>query len=203
MCFSPALKTPPVAPGLSTNPLPHYFTFPLKTHMTTRIRVLIAALAPGAFWLRFFYKRDKLNPEPKKLIARAFIMGAIVVLPAGFIEVMIEGIFPIPVFTLVVVAPIVEELLKFSGMRVSIGKHKAFDEPVDGIIYATAVGLGFATLENIFYVWDAWQEGMMGTVAIIRAIVTIPGHAIFAAMWGYAYSLAKFNPKLKQKHIVW
>ena len=170
--------------------------------MPTRLLILLAALAPIVFWLRFFYKRDKLNPEPKKLIIKAFIFGALMVIPAGLIESWIGYLIPAEFIILVIVAPIVEELLKFLGMKRSIGKHKAFDEPIDGIIYAAAVGLGFASVENIFYVREAYQTGMMGTVAIIRAIVTIPWHAIFAAMWGYAYSLVKFNKKLEKKHIL-
>jgi len=83
------------------------------------------------------------------------------VIPAGLIESGIQWVIPMEFFILVVVASIVEELLKFFGMKLSIGKNKAFDEPIDGMIYAAAVGLGFASLENIFYVWDAWQNDML------------------------------------------
>jgi hypothetical protein len=69
-------------------------------------------------------------------------------------------------------------------------RHGEFDEPMDGIVYAAAAGLGFATLENIFYV----LEGGVA-VGIIRAVASVPAHVIFSCVWGFALGTAKFRNK--------
>ncbi len=167
--------------------------------MQLRIPFAIALLTPTFFRLRFFLKKDHLHPEPKKLIAKTFMRGMVIVIPAGMLEALIEWIIPVPLLTLVVVAPIVEEYFKYRAVKKTIFHHKAFDEPLDGIIYACAVGLGFATFENAFYLRDAYQVGMLWTVAILRAVVSVPGHAVFSSMWGYAMSKMKFSVNLSPK----
>ena len=59
---------------------------------------------------------------------------------------------------------------------------------VDGIVYAVFVSLGFAALENVFYVFN------YGTgVALQRALLTIPGHMSFAVYMGLYYGHAKVS----------
>ena len=60
---------------------------------------------------------------------------------------------------------------------------------MDGIVYATAASLGFATIENILYVLDGGLA-----VGIVRAIASVPGHVVFACIWGFALGTAKFRP---------
>ena len=52
-----------------------------------------------------------------------------------------------------------------------------FNEPMDGLILGVAAALGFATVENIFYV----RAGKILT-ALVRAIVSVPSHALFGAV---------------------
>lgn len=85
--------------------------------MPHRVYILLAAIAPGLFWMRYIYKRDKFQPEPKKLILKCFLLGMLIVIPAGIIEVGIDNIIPSVFFGLVIVAPIVEELLKYFAMK--------------------------------------------------------------------------------------
>jgi protease PrsW len=152
------------------------------------------AFAPALFWFWFFARRDR-NPEPAGLVLRTFVWGGLMVVPAGLLQVFLESIGSSVLganlgawFLLLVVGPI-EEVSKFIAAR-SIAKNKAFDEPVDGLIYATAAALGFATLENALYML---QDG--ASIILIRGPISTLGHVLFALPWGYAMSLKRFSAK--------
>jgi hypothetical protein len=105
--------------------------------------------------------------------------------------------FPPGVFVSAVVAPVVEEGLKFCVVFFFVYKSVEFDEPMDGIVYAAAAGLGFATVENIFYVIEGGLP-----VAILRGFFSVPGHVIFSCIWGFALGIAKFRPEAERGRII-
>jgi RsiW-degrading membrane proteinase PrsW (M82 family) len=75
-------------------------------------------------------------------------------------------------------------------------KNPYFDEHFDGIVYAVCVGLGFAGIENVLYVFS--QENWVST-AIVRSLLAVPGHYAFAILMGYYYSIYHFvdhSPKV-------
>ena len=158
------------------------------------------AFAPGVFWLWYFLKKD-LEPEPLHLIRNCFLLGMAMVIPAYVIEKWINaGPFSGPV----IVAPIVEESLKFLPVFLIMYRHEEFDEPMDGVIYAVAVALGFASLENVFYLYGAYQngQGTLNFVTILRAFFSVPGHALFAVVWGYSLGIAKFSHEKRDRQTV-
>ena len=74
---------------------------------------------------------------------------------------------------------------------------KDFNEPIDGIVYGVTVSLGFATLENIYYVYvlsDYFGTTSQG-LAILRSFSAIPAHAIFGATMGYFFMKYSFIQK--------
>ena len=76
-------------------------------------------------------------------------------------------------------------------------KMKDFNEPIDGIVYGVTVSLGFATLENFYYVYllaDYFAETPM-SIAILRSFSAIPAHAIFGATMGYFFMKYSFIAK--------
>ena len=80
--------------------------------------------------------------------------------------------------------------------------NKEFDEIYDIIVYSVFVSLGFACIENIFYVL---QNGLGN--AILRAIISIPGHTMFAVFMGYFFAKAKVssinnNEQLNKKNMI-
>jgi protease PrsW len=157
------------------------------------LELLVLAVAPTLFLLLYVYQKDQYEPEPLHLVAWVFFLGALTVVPAGLIEL----IFPEGVFSSAVVAPVVEEGLKFLVVFLAIYRHPEFDEPMDGIVYAAAASLGFATVENILYVIDGGVA-----VGILRAIVSVPGHVVFACIWGFALGTAKFRPEKERAGII-
>ena len=155
--------------------------------------LLLLAVAPTLFIFLYIYRKDRVEPEPLHLVVWVFSLGALSVIPAALIELLFsEG-----VFLSAVVAPLVEETAKFLIVFFAIYRHAEFDEPVDGIVYATAAGLGFATIENILYV----LEGGLA-VGIVRAVASVPGHVVFSGIWGFALGTAKFRPEKKRMRII-
>lgn len=166
--------------------------------------LLLIALSPCAFFLWYFYHRDKYEPEPKKKIIKIFLLGAVMVIPAGLIEylliyglnVVTTGFINIFIMSFVIIAP-TEELLKFFAVKQWIYRSLEFDEIMDGIVYTVSASLGFATVENIFYVLSHGIE-----VGIARAFLAVPGHAFFGAIMGYYLGRAKFNKEKETKLIM-
>jgi len=165
--------------------------------------LLLIALAPCLFLFWYFIHRDKYEPEPKRYIIKIYFLGALMVLPGMIIEELLEPIFtsaPYPLLNafllaFILVAP-TEEILKFLVVKFSIYKNVEFDEVMDGIVYCVASSLGFATIENIFYVFEYGA----GT-GILRAFLSVPGHAFFGALMGYYIGRAKFDKPNERKLI--
>jgi protease PrsW len=149
------------------------------------ILVLLAlALAPALFWFWFFARQDK-HPEPAGLLLRVFFWGILMVIPSSLLEQGIETLFGTTVMFALV--GLIEEGFKFLAAS-SIAKNKHFDEPVDGLIYATASALGFATLENLGYMLTGGAA-----LILVRGPISTLGHILFSLTWGYAMSLRRFR----------
>ena len=155
--------------------------------------LLALAIAPAVFVLCYFYLKDRYEPEPLGWVIKVFFIGAFMVIPAA----LLEAPFPEGLFVTVIVAPIVEESLKFAAVYFTVYRDEEFDEPVDGIVYGVAAALGFAMVENIMYV----LEGGLA-VGIVRAIASVPAHALFAAVWGYTLGLARFRPEKERPLLI-
>lgn len=149
----------------------------------------LLAFAPAVFWFWFFARRDIYRPEPKKLIAITFLMGMLSTIPAGILSfifldesVLDEGadFASVAGGMLFVVGP-VEEMSKFLAVYPVAYRSLYFDEPSDGLVYAAAASLGFASLENLLYILEFGPAVMIG-----RAPLSTVAHVIFGSFWGYA-----------------
>lgn len=161
------------------------------------------AILPVAGLLIFIYFQDKYQKEPIKSLLKAFFGGWLAVLMDIGLVTTVEysiGLFPILPETVFydsfLTAAIPEELCKFLIFMIFIWRDKNFDEYFDGIVYATFIGLGFACIENIEYVF---MYGF-GT-GVSRALFAVPGHFLFGVLMGYFLSLAKFTPEKRKKYI--
>lgn len=167
------------------------------------LELLVLAIAPGVFLTWFFYVRDRYEREPKKLIILTYFLGVLSVVPAFFLELFGEWLLlsVIPTFFLLpqdrlitllvnvfIVIALTEEFMKFCAVRVLAYRSPEFNEVMDGIVYCAAAALGFATLENVIYVL---KYGFL--TAIVRAVLSVPGHALWGGIMGYQVGLAKFQ----------
>ena len=154
--------------------------------------LFVLAVAPSAFLLWHFHHADRYKAESPRLLLWTFVYGGLTTLVAAEVENVYYGYLPPPgdvvstfLFLLLGVG-LVEEGSKFLAVR--RGAYKHFDETMDGIIFGIAAGLGFATVENIAYVSMYGAEA-----ALIRAVVSVPGHAFWAAIMGYYLARSKLE----------
>ncbi|MGP1674187.1 MAG: PrsW family intramembrane metalloprotease [Candidatus Limnocylindrales bacterium] len=162
---------------------------------------LILAAVPAIVWLVFFYRRDRLEPEPRTMVIGVFVLGLLVA-SAVAIPIVDQAfdvsswLFASPAVHLVggiLVVGIVQEGLKYLTVRLSVYGSNEFDERTDGIIYGTAVGLGFATALNVAFVVGSGGVDL-GTGAI-RIVLTSLAHASFGGVIGYFLGRQKFEAR--------
>ena len=145
------------------------------------------------------YKKDIVEKESPGLLFKLFLGGAIgSVILTLLLSTVLEPIIPdledsnnnfiyLAINTFFKVA-LVEEFSKWIFLKKITWKNKEFNYIYDAIVYAVFVALGFATIENIIYVLGS--EGGI-SIAILRAILSVPGHAFDGVFMGYYYGLAK------------
>lgn len=144
---------------------------------------------------------DRWEPEPRGLLVLAAAWGAIaavaIALGVDMAITVVTGGLDTPgrdIFTTVVQAPIVEEVAKGLGLLLIFATaRRAFDGPVDGIVYGALVGAGFAFTENIQYFAISLIEGGVGDVAqtfFVRGILSPFAHVMFTSVTGFALGLA-------------
>ena len=157
-----------------------------------------AALLPAAILWLYIWKKDS-QPEPTSWLIKAVLLGVGICIPVVIVEIGIEfllfsaGIAPTDLvgttIRAFVVAAIPEETFKLLALWLILRKNPHFDEHFDGIVYAVCIGLGFAAIENVFYILG--EEEWM-SVAVSRALLAVPAHYAFAILMGYYYSVYHF-----------
>ena len=159
------------------------------------------------FWLIYFDLKDRYKPEPRRLLIMAFILGTFAAVLAiglytlaelvGLPAFPTQGLHTIFLYCFLLVGPI-EEGAKFFVARVFVFSWKHFDEPIDGMVYAAAVAIGFATLENILYLPH------LSLMQQLARVMTSPlTHSLFAVVWGFGTSKAFFSERTRIGRILW
>ena len=155
--------------------------------------ILLPVVLPIAFWVAYHLHVDRHIPEPAGHLVIAFVLGLVSFYLGLFLyssldtvnlrrdafllaETSLPALFAYCIF---VIGPI-EELAKMIPFLLVVLRFREFDEPIDGIIYASFIALGFAALENIGYLQylspaEAYARGFAGPVI----------HIVFASLWGY------------------
>ena len=152
---------------------------------------LILAVLPPLLIAYYVYQKDKYDKEPKSLIIKSFLFGCLAIIPAIFLELFAEGMFTSLFLYVFIGIALVEEGVKYFFLKKYLFNKPDFNEPMDGIVYAVMISLGFATVENIFYVFN--HPGQEIQVAIMRMFTAIPLHASCGVILGYFVGLAKFS----------
>ena len=160
----------------------------------------LVAAAPSLALLTYFYLRDRYDREPISCLAIAYLLGMYAMLAAQSLAAVLAnavseewlhlGGEPARLFEALVLSGLIEEIAKWAMLMAAVYHWRAFDEPLDGLIYGVTIALGFATLENFFYlsshgVGISWQ----------RAVFAVPAHALFGGAMGYYAGRIKFSAK--------
>lgn len=161
------------------------------------ILVAIAlGLVPSLLWLAFFLKED-VNPEPRRMIAKVFIFGALSALAALLVQLILK----MPLESLPFNLPqlidenlsvflgfsVIEEVIKFLFVYIAVRKSAHFDEPVDAMIYMITGALGFATAENFFVVFSGGGGDVFSAI-VLRFIGATLLHALSSAIVGHHWA---------------
>lgn len=159
--------------------------------------LLLPVLLPVLFWAAYHYHKDRHLPEPVGRLALAFALG---LLSAGISKALyialgwaslrydalalahgnLPGLFA---YSMLAIGP-VEELAKLLPFLLLL-RLPELDEPIDGIIYASFIALGYAAVENLMYL-----QYLTPTEAMARGFAGPVVHMLFASIWGYTIGCA-------------
>jgi RsiW-degrading membrane proteinase PrsW (M82 family) len=175
------------------------FFQPVFTPSTLLLTGVALAIVPAIIWLGVFYQQDRLEPEPKGFVLGVFVLGALLAAAVGV--PLVENFFRVTdwlytdalttILGGILVVGFTQEFLKYAAVRYSIYNSSEFDEPTDGVVYATAAGLGYATVLNVLFVVQ--NGGVNLGAGIIRMAVVALAQAGFAGITGYFLGRAKFE----------
>ena len=167
--------------------------------------LVVLAILPSFLIIFWIYRQDRYEKEPFSQLFRAFVVGCVSTIPAMLLQIQFQdwenadSLWDTAIFAFAIVG-ITEELSKFILLRLFIYPLDDFNEPMDGIVYAVVVGMGFSTVENLIYVFDSEGGGNIAT-AIGRAFTAVPAHAAFAVLMGSYIGLAKFVPEKRNYYM--
>ena len=156
--------------------------------------ILLISFTPGLFWLWFFVRLDRIRPSSHRWIVLSFIFGVASTIPAALVSMVFltedtlepgATLASVSMAMLLVVGP-VEEGCKFLAIRLAVYRSLYFEEPMHGLVYGAAASLGFASLENLFYVLTYGPE-----VMLLRAPFSTLAHLVFGSLWGYGLGLRR------------
>jgi protease PrsW len=181
----------------------------------TFVYAFFAGLLPALVWLWFWLHEDKKNPEPRSTLAFVFIVGMAMIFLAIPLEKMFANCIPL------VLCPIsqswqflscagIEEILKFGAVFIAVLHTKAYDEPIDAVIYMICAALGFAALENTLFILNnpssaaiGAHTGILSTIFIsnLRFIGANLLHIVASSTIGIAMAWSFY--KTRKEKFVW
>jgi protease PrsW len=183
---------------------------PAHQVVTGVILAVSAAVVPSLVYIGALYWVDRYEKEPKRLLATAFLWGAI---PAVLMALAVELFFSLPpdligpkaleAVRLGLIAPLLQEVLKgLVVLFIAWRYRREFDNVLDGLIYGALTGFGFAMTGNLlsyvgsFLLWGF--QGLSGT-AIIEGVVYGLDSALYSAIFGAGLGLGRLAQKRWQR----
>lgn len=164
----------------------------------------VAAAVPTLLYTFIVWRLDRYEREPVKLLVATFLWGAApAVIASIFLEILTSAPLdtaPEEVAKLVsasFIAPPVEEFFKAMALfSLYLLYRQEFDGVLDGIIYGSIVGFGFAMTENVLYFVNAWRAGgasQWGSLVLARSVVFGLNHAMFTSFTGIGLGVARMQ----------
>lgn len=170
--------------------------------------ILLSSLIPTAVWLGYFLYAAPLRFIPKRTIALLIAIGAATAIVALESEQALEAIMQrswdrsllpethpaslgdtlaLAASVFLAIAPI-EEFAKFLVLVPLLKYWRFFRNPLDGMMFGVALGLGMATVEN-WIVFSQYAVSNRETVFLplfaLRLVGSTLAHALYGAVLGY------------------
>ncbi len=163
--------------------------------------MILPVALPVLFWAAYHYHKDRHLPEPPGKLFVSFLLGGAAALVAkalyvglGYVGLRYDAValadadvLRLLGYALLAIGPI-EEFAKLLPFVLVIIRFDDFDEPLDGIIYASFIALGFAAAENLYYL-----QFLTPIEALARGFASPVVHMMFASIWGYRISSARVS----------
>ena len=160
--------------------------------------MIMPVLVPILFWAWYHYYKDRHLPEPIGHLVLAFILGIVAAavskalyISLGWISLRHDALelantntLALFAYSMLAIGPI-EEFAKMLPFIFVVLRFSEFDEPIDGIIYASFIALGYAAVENVLYL-----EYLTPTEAAARGFAGPVIHMLFASIWGFTIGCA-------------
>lgn len=158
--------------------------------MFRNIILIIIAIIPITYFLKYIFDKDKIEKEPPRLLFKLFISGMFTSVIVLVISKILKSIISIDnvFYNSFVEIAFIEEICKWLSIYIITWRNKEFDYKFDAIVYSVFVSLGFALVESIAY---SFNYGI--GFAILRAVISIPGHAFFSTYMGYYLGISKMH----------
>jgi RsiW-degrading membrane proteinase PrsW (M82 family) len=145
---------------------------------------LLVALVPAAVWLAVFYREDRVEPEPRRLVLGVFACGALLAAAVGI--PLLEDVLQlgrwvgtnlaVQLLANILAVGLVPAALVFAAVRFTVYGSGEFDETTDGVIYGTAAGLGYATVLNVGLIVDAGGANLsFASIHVVLTALTVGG----------------------------
>ncbi|MBC7976854.1 MAG: PrsW family intramembrane metalloprotease [Myxococcales bacterium] len=173
--------------------------------MDTQLQVALSGVIPAVVAMWFVDRLDAKRPEPRRTRRLVAFVGMLSVIPALILEVVVSGhasawvepqlTYQGSSFQAYVVAAAIEEACKIVVVYWVVWRRPDFDERMDGIVYAARAGLGFALVENVMYLLDQQSLESQLYVWVLRALLAVPGHAMWTGMIGAPAARRRFDGK--------
>ncbi|MCS7059624.1 MAG: PrsW family glutamic-type intramembrane protease [Anaerolineae bacterium] len=163
---------------------------------------MVLAIVPAAIWMAFFYAQDRGEPEPRQYVLAVAILGALLAAAVG--QPFINDVARAPqwlghdtlteIVGAILIVGFTQEFLKYAAVRYSIYYSNEFDERIDGVLYGTAAGLGYATFINIAMVINSGGiAAEQLSAGIIRIVIVTLVQAALGGLTGYFIARTKFD----------
>ena len=173
--------------------------------MIDYLLLLLPIVLPVVFWSAYHLHVDRHLPEPPAKLALAFLLGVgsfflgmLAYRALGLLGLRynafalaqdnLPGLFAYAVLAI----GMIEEGVKMILFLLVVVRFREFDEPIDGIIYASFIALGFAAVENWLYV-----PHLDSAAAYARGFVSPVLHMVFASIWGYHIGRAWLRGRMR------
>ncbi len=196
--------------------------------LTSILYAFLGGILPAIVWLIFWIREDKKHPEPKGMLALAFLGGVAAVFISLFLEKIVFNMnsnFFFPgdflrsilmwfkdisvqkdivlnrLLLVTIFAPIIEEVTKFVLAYILVLRSRDDDEPIDPMIYMITTALGFAAMENMFFLIDPISKNNLATSILtgnMRFIGAMLLHTISSATIGIFISFNFFKKRLRE-----
>ncbi|HEX7838236.1 MAG TPA: PrsW family intramembrane metalloprotease [Kofleriaceae bacterium] len=171
--------------------------------MSIHLQVALSGAIPALLLMWIVDRLDAKRPEPRGTRRLVVLVGMLSVIPALILELVLSSLavgriepqitYQGSSYQAFVVAAGIEEACKILMVYWVVWRRPEFDERMDGIVYASRGGLGFALVENVIYLLN--QHSLQGqlVVWVERALLAVPGHAMWSGMIGAMAARRRFD----------